>query len=165
MTAELSPTQLAFRGAMANLSAGVGVVTTDGEHGRAGTTVTALCSVTDSPPTMAVCVNQTATAHDAFVSNGRIGINVLGQEQQDVALIFANATDIPREKRFDDERWDLAGHGVPVLEGSMASLVGRISTVAQHGSHSVLFVEIDTVLTSADGGGLVYFQREFHAVG
>ncbi|WP_169304043.1 flavin reductase [Arthrobacter sp. CAU 1506] len=164
MTAELNPTQRQFRAAMANLSAGVNVVTTEGESGRAGTTVTAACSVTDSPPTMAVCINKSASAHDAFVTNNTIAINVLAHEQEDVALVFANATDTPREKRFDDARWDLTTYGVPVLAGAAASLVGRIGTVSTHGTHSVLFVEIDQVVTTPEVGGLVYFQRKFHGV-
>jgi flavin reductase (NADH) len=165
MTAELTRTQREFRAAMANLSAGVNVVTTDGRYGRAGTTVTAVCSVTDEPPTMAVCINKTATAHDAFVANDVIAINVLGHEQEDIALIFANATDIPRERRFDDERWDLTTYGAPVLSGAAASLVGRIGSIAVQGSHSVLFVEITEVVTHEETGGLVYFQRHFHGVG
>jgi flavin reductase (NADH) len=165
LSAELTPTQLQFRAAMANLSAGVNVVTTDGEHGRAGTTVSAVCSVTDSPPTMIVCINKSASSHDAFMTNGSIAINVLAQEQKDLALVFANATGIPREKRFDDPRWNLTAHGVPVLEGAAASLVGRIGSVSHQGSHSVLFVEIQEVITKQETGGLVYFRRSFHGVG
>lgn len=165
MTAELTRTQREFRAAMANLSAGVSVVTTDGDRGRAGTTVSAVCSVTDMPPTMVVCVNRSATSHDAFCSNDWIAINVLAHDQEDVALVFANATDVPREKRFDDPRWDLDSFGAPVLKGTAASLVGKVSLVTEHGSHSVLFVEVDAVLTTeADATGLVYFRRRFHGI-
>ena len=45
----------AFRGAMAKLAAAVNVITTDGQHGRAGFTATAVCSVTDQPPMLLVC--------------------------------------------------------------------------------------------------------------
>lgn len=164
MTAELTPTQRQFRAAMANLSAGVNVVTTDGRHGRAGTTVSAVCPVTDTPPTMLVCINKSATSHDAYLANGKIAINVLAHEHEDVALIFANATEVPRERRFDDGRWDLASYGVPVLSGAAASLVGRIGSVSHQGSHSVLFVTVDDVITRAETGALVYFQRGFHGV-
>ncbi len=36
---------------MARLAAAVNIVTTDGPAGRAGFTATAVCSVTDEPPT------------------------------------------------------------------------------------------------------------------
>ncbi|MFC8666884.1 flavin reductase [Streptomyces sp. NPDC057199] len=164
MTADLSPAQRKFRAAMANLSAGVNVVTTDGKRGRAGTTVSAVCSVTDTPPTMIVCINKSATSYDAFVENDGIAINVLAHEQEDIALLFANATDTPRVKRFDDPRWDLETYGAPVLSGAAASLVGRIASVSHQGSHSVLFIEVETVVTNPDTGGLVYFQHKFHSI-
>ena len=47
MAEEMSPVQRDFRAAMANLSAAVNIVTTDGISGRAGITVSAVCSVTD----------------------------------------------------------------------------------------------------------------------
>jgi flavin reductase (NADH) len=57
--------------------------------------------------------------------------------------------------------WDHA-EGVPVLRGAVASVVGRIVAERAHGSHSVLFVEVDKVAASMDSGALVYFQRRFH---
>ncbi len=48
---------LRFRDAMASLSAAVNVVTTAGEAGRCGITATAVCSVTDTPPSVMVCIN------------------------------------------------------------------------------------------------------------
>ena len=43
----------AYREAMARLGAAVNVITTDGPGGRAGFTASAVCSVTDTPPTLA----------------------------------------------------------------------------------------------------------------
>ena len=47
-----------YRNAMARLGAAVNIVTTDGEGGRAGFTASAVCSVTDDPPTLLVCMNR-----------------------------------------------------------------------------------------------------------
>jgi len=47
-----------FRDAMARLGAAVNIVTTDGTAGRAGFTASAVCSVTDDPPTLLVCLNR-----------------------------------------------------------------------------------------------------------
>ena len=44
----------AYREAMARLGAAVNVITTDGPGGRAGFTASAVCSVTDSPPTLLI---------------------------------------------------------------------------------------------------------------
>ncbi|GGS23519.1 4-hydroxyphenylacetate 3-monooxygenase reductase component [Streptomyces humidus] len=161
---QLTPTQREFRTAMANLSAGVNIVTTDGPRGRAGITVSAVCSVTDSPPTMLVCVNRSSRSHDVLRANERVCINVLGPEHQDVALAFAGS--VPPEERFSvsADVWDHSVAAVPVLKGSAASIVGRITGSATQGSHSVLFVEADRVIVGEDSGGLVYFQRRFHPI-
>ena len=155
-------TQWEFRAAMANLSAAVNVVTTDGPLGRAGMTVSTACSVTDTPPTMLVCVNRSSRSHDILVVNGRVCVNVLGAEHEDLARHFAGATRVPTAERFTDDAWDLATDGVPVLRGALVSVIGRIVAGHAHGSHSVLFVEVDKVTTGADSGALVYFQRQFH---
>lgn len=49
-----------FRDAMASCAAGVHVITTDGESGRYGITMTAVTPVTDEPPTIMLCINRKA---------------------------------------------------------------------------------------------------------
>lgn len=159
---ELTRTQREFRTAMANLSAAVNVVTTAGPHGLAGMTVSAACSVTDSPPTVLVCVNRSSRSHAILIGNGQVCVNVLGPGQEDLAMHFAGATKVPTAERFGEDCWDLDSEDAPVLRGAAASLVGRIVAEQEHGSHSVLFVEIEKVLTAPDSGALVYFQRRFH---
>ncbi|MGI5127832.1 flavin reductase [Pseudonocardia sp. CA-107938] len=154
-----------FRAAMANLSAAVNVVTTDGPCGRAGMTVSAACSVTDAPPTLLVCVNRASRSHAVLVGNGRLCVNVLAGEHEDLARHFAGAANLPPAERFTDARWDLTGYGVPVLRGAAAAVLGRIRGRSELGSHSVLFVDVEQVRTQDGGGALVYFQRRFHSLG
>jgi flavin reductase (NADH) len=161
---QLPRTQREFRAAMANLSAAVNVITTDGPYGRAGMTVSAACSVTDSPPTMLVCVNRSSRSHDILVANGRICVNVLGADHEALARHFAGATGVPTAERFAEGPWDLDTDGVPVLRGALTSVVGRIVADQTMGSHSVLFVEVDKVTTRHGNGALVYFQRQFHSL-
>lgn len=160
--ADLTPAQREFRAAMANLSAGVNIVTTDGPRGRAGITVSAACSVTDEPPTMLVCVHRASRAHDVLTGNERVCVNVLGSGQQDLALRFAGATGLPMHERFAGVVCDFAE--VPVLRDAAASVIGRLGQVRAQGSHSVMFVEVERVVTRSGSGALVYFQREFHSL-
>ncbi|GAA4091262.1 flavin reductase [Nocardioides kongjuensis] len=161
----LTGAQRAFRAAMAQLSAAVSVITTDGPAGRAGITVSALCSVTDEPPTLLACLNQSSRSHDAFLANRRVCVNLLGPEHEELAMRFAGATGLPMAERFAGEAWDELAGGVPVLRGATANVVGRIVSGHTHGSHSVLMIEVDDVSVAEDRGALVYFQRRFHAVG
>lgn len=163
--AEPTRTQPDFRAAMANLSAAVNVITTDGRYGKAGLTISAACSVTDSPPTVLVCVNRSSGSHDVLVGNGRLCVNVLACEHEDLAMHFAGATQVPTAERFTDDRWNLDDYGVPVLRDAAAAVIGRIRAGRELGSHTVLFVDVEQVYTQDEVGALVYFQRRFHSVG
>jgi hypothetical protein len=60
-----------FRDAMARLGAAVNIVTTDGTAGRAGFTASAVCSVTDDPPTLLVCLNRSSRGSAANAAASR----------------------------------------------------------------------------------------------
>jgi len=151
-----------FREAMAHLSAAVNIITTDGPHGRCGITASAVCSVTDSPPTMLVCVNQSSAAHAVFAGNGHVCINVLPGNHQELARHFAGMTKLAMNARFEQQTWTAGLLGTPVLADALASLEGRIVERKTVGSHSVMFVEIADMVVRHDGDGLIYFDRNFH---
>lgn len=162
---EITPIQQQFRNAMASLAAAVNIVTTDGPNGRLGITVSAVCSVTDTPPTVLVCVNQRSAAHDVFVKNGVIAINVLASDQAELASHFSGATNVSMEERFEWDIWDDAATAAPALRDARVVLNGRIHDRVERGTHSVMFVEIDSIHVRDDVDGLVYYGRAFHRVG
>lgn len=84
--------RLHFRDAMASLAAAVNIVTTAGHAGRCGITATAVCSVTDTPPSVMVCINANSAMNPVFQGNGRLCINVLNHEQELMARHFAGMT-------------------------------------------------------------------------
>jgi len=58
---------------MSHAASTVNIVTTDGPAGRAGVTVSAMCSVTADAPTLLVCVHQKSAACEAILANGVLG--------------------------------------------------------------------------------------------
>ncbi|MBN3725082.1 flavin reductase [Burkholderia sp. Ac-20379] len=154
-----------FRHAMAHLGAAVNVITTDGPHGRCGVTASAVCSVTDTPPTLLVCLNRSSSTHAAFTSHGTLCVNVLPGEHEPLARHFAGLTKLPMDERFGQTEWDLGRDGVPVLRDALASVQGTIVEMKDVGSHTVLFVEATTIRVRTDADGLIYFGRAFHRVG
>jgi flavin reductase (NADH) len=151
-----------FRDAMAHLPAAVNIITTDGPHGRCGLTASAVCSVTDTPPTMLVCVNRSSAAHEVLAGNGRLCVNVLPADHQTLARHFAGMTKLPMHERFEQHPWADGKLGLPVLEDALASLEGQITEMKTLGSHSVIFIEVRHILVRRDGDGLIYFDRGFH---
>ncbi len=157
----MSPEQ--FRQAMSRLGAAVNVITTDGQAGRHGITASAVCSVTDSPPTVLVCVNRRSGKHQLFRDNGQLCINVLAGHHRDLSARFATPADAAT--RFDHDAWTVLATGSPVLADASAALDCRISQVSEVGTHSVFFCEVVQVATAPAAGGLVWFDRAYHALG
>jgi flavin reductase (NADH) len=156
--------QTDFREAMSRLLAAVNVITTDGPAGRHGMTASAICSVTDAPPTVLVCVNRKSGAHEALLRNGVACVNILRCEHEQLACHFAGFTEVPREARFASGDWQAGELGLPRLASALASLEGRIADIQTVGSHSVLFIEVDAIHLSEAGDGLAYFGRAFNRV-
>ena len=161
---QLDPKQQAFRDAMAHMSAAVSVVTSAGAAGRCGITATAVCSVTDSPPTLLVCINRNSALNAVFKANGRLCVNVLSGAQEEAAKHFAGMTGVAMEERFALDPWTTGSQGLPVLEGALANLQGRIVEAQEIGTHSVLLVELDDIRVRDEGDSLVYFSRAFRRV-
>ena len=155
-----------FRGAMAKLAAAVNVITTRGEHGTAAFTATAVCSVTDQPPTLLVCMNRASWAHAVFVGNQVLGVNVLaadgdGRKQ---SRIFSDR-DIPISERLDQVAWTALETGCPLFDDALVNFDCRIAATHEVGTHSVFMCEVKAVRQSDSEVGLVYFNRAFHGVG
>lgn len=158
----IEDTRKRFRDAMACLPAAVNVITTDGPGGRCGITASAVCSVTDAPPTMLVCINQASYAHDILHRNRSVCINVLAAEYQELARDFAGMTAGSMDERFERHAWASGQTSAPVLSDAIVSLEGEIVDIKTVGSHSVMFVQIQHIALRSDGDGLIYFGRQFH---
>ncbi|WP_321871996.1 4-hydroxyphenylacetate 3-monooxygenase, reductase component [Paraburkholderia tropica] len=153
-----------FRQAMAHLCAAVNVVTTDGSAGRCGVTASAVCSVTDTPPTLLLCLNRSSAMHSVFEANRRLCVNVLPGEHEELARHFAGMTSVSMKQRFDLPGWRRGDLGVPVLNDALVSIEGEITEMKEVGSHSVIFVRATKIRVRDDGDSLVYYSRGFHRV-
>lgn len=151
-----------FRDAMSRLGAAVNIVTTDGPAGRAGFTATAVCSVTDDPPTLLVCLNRNASVYPVFAENEALCVNALGAGQQQLSGLFGGKT--PMGERFAAVAWHADATGAPVLDDAAVSFDCRVVRRTEVGTHDVLFCEVQSLATHAEPHGLMYFGREYHEV-
>lgn len=154
----------AFRNAMARLGAAVSIVTTDGPAGRHGLTASAVCSVTDTPPTLLVCVNRQAGAHDPIARNGVLCINVLGPDHEALAVRFGRPG-MTAAERFASAGWERRVTGALVLPDAAVALDCRVTGHQVVGTHTVFFAEVADITLAGTAAGLVYFDRLFHALG
>ena len=162
----MTVTRQDFRDAMARLGAAVNIITTGGPAGRGGFTASAVCSVTDEPPTLLVCMNRNATAAPFLKANGTVCVNVVSAMQKETAMVFAGVTKCPMEERFLAGTWVTAATGAPVLDGAVAAFDCRVTEIVEKGTHLVVFAEVQAIRQgSADDHGLIYFGRDYHPVG
>ena len=153
-----------YRDAMARLGAAVSVITTTGPDGDAGFTASAVCSVTDDPPTLLVCMNRDSSLHDTLKANRVLCVNTLAAEQEALSSLFAGLTDTPVPQRFDAADWTRLVTGAPVLAGAVVSFDCRITQVVEVGTHSVMFCEVQAIQAGENHEGLIYFGRSYHRI-
>lgn len=154
-----------YRDAMARLGAAVSVITTAGPAGTAGFTASAVCSVTDDPPTLLVCMNRGSRLNEAFKANRVLCVNTLAAAQEPLSPLFAGLTgvdDMPA--RFAAAEWTSSVTGSPVLAGAVVSFDCRIAQVTEVGTHSVFFCEVEAIQAGSEHEGLIYFGRSYHRI-
>ena len=153
-----------FREAMSRLGAAVHVVTTAGPAGKTGFTATAVCSVSDAPPTVLVCINRKSTGGPLIRENGVFSINTLGADAEPIADMFAGRTGAQMEQRFALGTWATLTTGAPVLADAVVALDCRVVEIRAVASHSVIFGAVEAVQMGANGPALVYHDRAYKPV-
>jgi flavin reductase len=152
-----------FRNAMSRLGAAVNIITTDGPGGKAGFAASAVTSVTDTPPTLLVCLNRSASVFPAFSRNQAVCVNTLRAGQEALSGLFGGKT--PVEERFAAARWTTGASGAPILEGAIVSFDCIVANSVDVGTHQVLFCSVLEAREGGDDPALIYFRRGYHTVG
>lgn len=153
-----------FRDAMARLGAAVNVVTTVSAEGPCGLTASAVCSVTDDPPTLLLCINRDSDLNEMFKSSGILCVNTLSAAQEALSPLFAGFTGVHQRDRFPDGQWETLETGAPVLVGAVVSFDCRITHSVEVGTHTVFFCEVQAIQTGSAHEGLIYFGRAYHRI-
>ncbi|HWI71333.1 MAG TPA: flavin reductase family protein [Baekduia sp.] len=149
-----------FKEAMGRFVSGVTVVTAVDGGRPVGTTANAVSSLSAEPPMLIICMNRTSTTGAAIRASGCFAVNVLAEDQADLAQRFA--TKDPDKFQGVDARPGL--DGVPLLSGSLATLECRVVEEAVGGTHSVFLAEVATA-SAREGAPLTYYRSQFGRLG
>ena len=158
-------TSEAYRALMRHQAGAVTVVATGRGAGRAGLTATAFSSLTDDPPTILVCIQRTAGAHDIIAKARAFSVNILASDQQDVAERFAGKVGVRGAARFEGHAWGELATGAPVLAGALANLDCELSE--QHGfaTHTIFIGRVVDGRMRAAADPLLYFRGDYWNIG
>lgn len=150
-----------FRAAMRRPANAVTIITAAGPEGRAGVTATAVCSLSDSPPMLLVCLHRMGAAVPAIRAAGAFCVNFLSEEQAPLAALFAGRGDLRGDARFDPALWDRLATGAPVLRGALASFDCSLAEEFDGPTHAIFTGRVDAVATAAEAAPLVYSDGAF----
>ncbi len=137
-----------FRQGMRQFASSVSIVTTRFCDKPYGLTATAVCSLSTDPPALIVCVNKSASAHDAICRSHGFCVNVLDEDQRDLAKAFAGA--VAPENRFLCGLWLEVATGAPVLADALASFDCKVLSRSEANTHSVF---VGLVVAARQGEG------------
>ncbi|WP_425044126.1 flavin reductase family protein [Primorskyibacter sp. S87] len=144
-----------FRDALGCFGTGVTVVTANTPEGPVAMTANSFSSVSLSPPLVLWCPAHASERHDPLVAASHFAIHVMAEDQQEVAVHFADFGD-----RFDAVDWTPDAHGTPLLSGSLARFDCRRYAVHDGGDHSIVVGEVQNV-NFRPGKGLMFKRGQY----
>jgi flavin reductase ActVB len=159
-SAEVDQLALEFREAMGRLAAGIVMVTTEVDGRPWGLTVSACCSISMSPPTIAVSLGDNTVSAKVIEERGRFGVSILGESLLDAARFGS----LRGEPKFVDHFCASQERSMsPAIESAIAHMDCRVERTAHVADHVVFFGEVECVLTRhEEDNPLVYHDRRFH---
>jgi flavin reductase (DIM6/NTAB) family NADH-FMN oxidoreductase RutF len=155
---------LVFREAMSRLGAAVHIVTTAGVAGKTGFTATSVCSVSDQPAMLLVCLNRRSKSAPLLAQNGVFCVNTLGAGEEKLADLFAGKSGVYLHERFSLGEWIALKTGAPVLASAVVAFDCRTIEIKAVASHNVVFGAVEAVRLGPAGPALVYHDRAYKPV-
>lgn len=148
--------QRPLRSVLGRFATGVAVVTTVRRGHPAGLTVNSFTSLSLDPPLVLWCLNRASSHRAAFTAAPHFAVQLLGAGQRDLAARFAGPGD-----RFDRLPFETGPHGVPLLDGTIGTLICRRDRIVPAGDHLVLIGEV-LDHHAEPGAPLLFLDGRFH---
>lgn len=150
-----------FLDAMRLLTGAVTVVTAGEGDTAGGLTATAVCSFSATPPRMLVCLNRSGSTFRALVDSGRFCVNVLGTDQQELAMAFAGRTGMAGADKFAGDEWASLPGEAPHLRSALVAVSCHVHLMTVLGSHAVVIGDVVQTHFGSARASLLYREGAF----
>lgn len=152
----------AFKGAFRRHAAGVVAITALEPGGKpVGFTATSLASLAAVPPLATFNMAQAASAFPAIEQTDYVAIQTLGVRTRHLAERLSGDHDL----RFEGDHWYPGPHGLPILKGVTAWVIGRIVERVKVANNAVIVVQIEEGSIGEPDEALLYHERTYRAPG
>ena len=149
-----------FRTALGMFATGVTIVTARTQEGQlVGLTANSFNSVSLDPPLVLWSLSRAAASLPAFRAGSHYAINVLGADQQALALRFASKG----VNRFADVDFVDGAGGAPILAGAAATFECFNRSRYEEGDHVIFVGEVERCTRREGASPLLYHGGKFYA--
>jgi flavin reductase (DIM6/NTAB) family NADH-FMN oxidoreductase RutF len=153
-----------FRAAIRHLAGGVVIIASGSGADRRGLTATAACSLSTDPPSILVCVNRTAEAHDVITQTRSFSVNVLTSDHVELANKFAGRDGSKGAIRFAQELWSTLATGTPVLADAISAFDCSLFETCETKTHTVFIGRVVGVAARSVATPLLYHNGRYGVV-
>jgi flavin reductase (DIM6/NTAB) family NADH-FMN oxidoreductase RutF/DNA-binding GntR family transcriptional regulator len=145
-----------FRHVVGHIASGVTVLTTEVDGKRHGMTASSVTSLSLDPPMMLACINNAVPTAKAVSASGRYVVNVLGEDQGELAKQFAIAS----HDKFRGVALHTGALGPPLLSDALAHIECEVAESVAGGTHTIFLGRVVSA-TVGKGQPLTYFRGGF----
>lgn len=134
-----------------------------------GLTCSSFTSVSLNPPIISFAIRHPSKALDLLKSSPEFAVNVLSSEQVALSVRFSSSqaqSDFSQVPHYFEEG------GLPIIQGSLGSLVCRVERIIQVGDHHVCYGNVHKVIESLGSNQkhktlepLLYYRSNYSTVG
>ncbi|MFP5255797.1 MAG: flavin reductase family protein [Acidimicrobiia bacterium] len=149
--------QAHFRQVLGRVPTGVVVVTSIDAEGPVGMTIGSFFSVSLEPPLVGFCVGRRSTTWPRIAARGELAVNVLADDQSDLAVRFASSHD----DRFGGVGWSAGPAGPPRLHGATAVITCRVREEVGAGDHLIVLAEVLELDVPREAAPLVFYRSSY----
>ena len=152
-----------FRQAMREFAAGVAVVACGGGDARSGCTVTALTSLSLTPPTLLICLSRDALTLTRLRQTSAFSVNLLADRHRPLADRFADRA-VRGAQRFAIGDWAPLVTGAPLLVDALAAIDCRVEEILERHTHAIIIGAVAGVLRGEPGAALVHWRSRYETL-
>lgn len=145
--------------AMRRLAKSVTIITTSNGSERFAMSATAVDSLSTEPPSLLICVNQTASLHAVLDAGADFCVNILGLEQEHLSHLCSGP--IKGEARFQQGNWLTSEGGIPYLGDAQSAILCRQDGKFSYGTHTIFIGRIEQIHNNGQISPLVYLDGSY----
>lgn len=126
-----------------------------------GMTINSFTSISLNPALISFCIDNKSANLKFFKQNRYFLLNILSQEQQDLASAFATPKN---SKKWTVEPYIFSKFGNPIFQNSLCFIECQKHKVIKMGDHHIIIGEVIDFARVNDKKPLLYFSGKYHFI-